>query len=258
MQTSSSTTALHFCAVVCFSASRYTGKERDTESGLDYFGARYYASNMGRWMSPDWADKPEAVPYSHLDDPQSLNLYGYVLNNPLRKADLDGHGCPPDCGDQAGSTEDRVLTRLTGAANLAIGVDRGLVAFGELAATPATFGVSTVAGLYEATQTAAQAGAGVSQIAGAITGRTEAANAKADSAIVHTSISGNVALKATHGNMDTAAKAAAAEVLVSTSATRSIFKSAAKMLDTALNILTTAKKPEPPPPPPPPTPQPHN
>ncbi len=72
-------------------ASRYIGKERDTESGLDYFGARYYASSMGRWMSPDWADKPEAVPYSHLDNPQSLNLYGYVNNNPLRTADPDGH-----------------------------------------------------------------------------------------------------------------------------------------------------------------------
>lgn len=81
-------------------ASRSTGKERDTESGLDYFGARYYASSMGRWMSPDWADKPEAVPYSKLDNPQSLNLYGYVLNNPLSKADPDGHAsCPPDCSD---------------------------------------------------------------------------------------------------------------------------------------------------------------
>jgi RHS repeat-associated protein len=74
--------------------SRYTGKERDAESGLDYFGARYYASNMGRWMSPDWADKPEAVPYSSLDNPQSLNLYGYVGNNPLSKADADGHCWP--------------------------------------------------------------------------------------------------------------------------------------------------------------------
>ena len=72
---------------------KFTGKERDTESGLDYFGARYYASNMGRWMSPDWADKPEDVPYSDLADPQSLNLYGYVGNNPLGKADPDGH-CP--------------------------------------------------------------------------------------------------------------------------------------------------------------------
>ena len=44
-------------------------------------------------MSPDWADKPEAVPYASLDNPQSLNLYGYVKNNPLRQADPDGHCC---------------------------------------------------------------------------------------------------------------------------------------------------------------------
>jgi RHS repeat-associated protein len=71
----------------------FTGKERDAESGLDYLGARYYASSMGRFMSPDWADKPEAVPYSDLMNPQSLNLYSYVNNNPLSKADKDGH-CP--------------------------------------------------------------------------------------------------------------------------------------------------------------------
>ena len=49
---------------------------------------------MGRWMSPDWADKPEAVPYSSLDNPQTLNLYGYVGNNPLSRADADGHVWP--------------------------------------------------------------------------------------------------------------------------------------------------------------------
>ena len=70
---------------------KFTGKERDSESGLDTFGARYYASNVGRWISADWAQKPEAVPYSKLDDPQSLNLYEYVGNNPLSKADADGH-----------------------------------------------------------------------------------------------------------------------------------------------------------------------
>ena len=52
---------------------------------------------MGRFMSPDWSAKEDPVPYAHLDDPQSLNLYAYVHNNPLAKADLDGHGCPPDC-----------------------------------------------------------------------------------------------------------------------------------------------------------------
>ncbi|MES2394020.1 MAG: RHS repeat-associated core domain-containing protein [Acidobacteriota bacterium] len=54
--------------------SRCTGKERDAESGLDYFGARYYGSSMGRWVSPDWSAKEEPVPYAKLDDPQSLNL----------------------------------------------------------------------------------------------------------------------------------------------------------------------------------------
>ncbi len=70
---------------------KFTGKERDTESGLDYFGARYYASSMGRWMSPDWSPVPIAVPYANLGDPQSLNLYQYVRNNPLGQADVDGH-----------------------------------------------------------------------------------------------------------------------------------------------------------------------
>jgi len=71
--------------------SRSTGKERDTESGNDYMFARYYNSATGRFLSPDWSAKEEPVPYAKLDNPQSLNLYGYVLNNPLGKADPDGH-----------------------------------------------------------------------------------------------------------------------------------------------------------------------
>jgi hypothetical protein len=43
-------------------------------------------------MSPDWAEKPITVPYAAFGEPQSLNLYGYVRNNPLSKGDLDGHG----------------------------------------------------------------------------------------------------------------------------------------------------------------------
>ena len=69
----------------------FTGKERDTESGNDYFGARYYASSMGRFMSPDWSAKEEPVPYAKLDDPQSLNLYAYVGNNPMSGIDPNGH-----------------------------------------------------------------------------------------------------------------------------------------------------------------------
>ena len=60
---------------MCFSPYHFTGKERDTESGLDYFEARYLNSNLGRLMTPDWADAPIAVPYANFGDPQSLNLY---------------------------------------------------------------------------------------------------------------------------------------------------------------------------------------
>jgi len=72
-------------------ASCSTGKERDAESGNDYFKYRYYASSMGRWLSPDWAAKEDPVPYATFDDPQSLNLYAYVRNNPLSRMDGDGH-----------------------------------------------------------------------------------------------------------------------------------------------------------------------
>jgi len=63
--------------------SRSSGKERDTETGLDYFGARYYGSSMGRFLSPD----PIA---GTLANPQSLNKYAYVLNSPLIATDPTG------------------------------------------------------------------------------------------------------------------------------------------------------------------------
>jgi len=71
--------------------SRSTGKERDTESGNDYMFARYYNSATGRFLSPDWSVKVAPVPYAKLDNPQSLNLYSYVWNNPLSRNDPDGH-----------------------------------------------------------------------------------------------------------------------------------------------------------------------
>ena len=88
-----STTALGLQAALHLERirSRYTGKERDAESGNDYFGARYYASSMGRFMSPDWSAKAEPVPYAKLGDPQTLNLYAYVGNNPLDRTDPTGH-----------------------------------------------------------------------------------------------------------------------------------------------------------------------
>jgi RHS repeat-associated protein len=71
----------------------FTSKERDTETGNDYFGARYYESGIGRWVSPDWRGSPEAVPYANLDSPQTLNLYSYLENSPLGGVDGDGHCC---------------------------------------------------------------------------------------------------------------------------------------------------------------------
>ena len=63
----------------------FTGKERDAETGLDYFGARYMSAAQGRFTSPDepFADQGER-------DPQSWNLFSYGRNNPLRFVDPTG------------------------------------------------------------------------------------------------------------------------------------------------------------------------
>lgn len=62
---------------------KFTGKERDSESGNDYFGARYFTSSMGRMLSPDPLG-------GSLANPQSLNKYAYALNNPLTNTDPTG------------------------------------------------------------------------------------------------------------------------------------------------------------------------
>jgi RHS repeat-associated protein len=66
---------------------KFTGKERDAESGLDYFGARYYASNMARWISPDEVNLTEE---RMLNPSSTLNKYAYAANNPLTYVDPDG------------------------------------------------------------------------------------------------------------------------------------------------------------------------
>jgi len=72
---------------------QFTGKERDAETGLDNFGARYNASNMGRFMSPD----PIYIALHRLLDPQLLNLYAYGRNNPLKFTDSTGLDVNLDC-----------------------------------------------------------------------------------------------------------------------------------------------------------------
>jgi len=65
---------------------KFTGKERDPETGLDYFGARYYGSKIGRFTTVD----PAYVLQANLVDPQRWNKYAYARNNPLKYTDPDG------------------------------------------------------------------------------------------------------------------------------------------------------------------------
>jgi RHS repeat-associated protein len=83
---------------------KFTGKERDQETGNDYFGARYLSAAQMRWTIPDWSAREEAMPYADVRSPQTLNLYQYLRNNPLGGVDPDGHsvwepgriGCAPN------------------------------------------------------------------------------------------------------------------------------------------------------------------
>jgi RHS repeat-associated protein len=82
---------------------KFTGKERDSESNLDNFGARYNSSSMGRFMSPDQNNAGGTQ-----DNPQSWNLYTYVRNNPLNAVDPDGRDvvvCVQDGVDEKGKAK---------------------------------------------------------------------------------------------------------------------------------------------------------
>ncbi len=114
-------TALCACATLRLKrAYKFTGKERDSESNLDYFEARHYGSSLGRFMQPDplpwlgWQhpaedSSEEAQEEAHkkfedwISNPQNFNMYAYVLNNPLNKTDPTGmSGCT--AGDKTFST----------------------------------------------------------------------------------------------------------------------------------------------------------
>lgn len=86
--------------------SRSSGKERDAETGLDYFGARYLSSPQGRFTSPDPLG-------GSLADPQTLNKYAYVRNNPLRFTDPTGlYICkddPQDGSSHCASDQDKTF-----------------------------------------------------------------------------------------------------------------------------------------------------
>ena len=73
---------------VDYTENHFTDKKRDQESGLDYFGARFYSSTQSRFTSPDPSMKGAV-----LEVPQTWNKYSYTYNNPLSRADPDGR-CP--------------------------------------------------------------------------------------------------------------------------------------------------------------------
>jgi RHS repeat-associated protein len=68
----------------CDPTHRFTGQELDPETGLYYYGGRYYDQEISRFVSPDpYVQEP--------DEPQNLNRYTYVLNNPQAYVDPNGH-----------------------------------------------------------------------------------------------------------------------------------------------------------------------
>ena len=78
---------------------KFTTKERDSESGLDNFGARYNSSSMGRFMSPDPLG-------GRMIDPQTLNKYSYVRNNPINFTDPTGLYTCKDDNNQCKTKQD--------------------------------------------------------------------------------------------------------------------------------------------------------
>jgi RHS repeat-associated protein len=67
---------------------QFTSKERDAETGLDWFNTRYFSGAQGRFTSPDGPFNDQQS-----SDPQSWNLYAYSRNNPLRFTDPTGQYC---------------------------------------------------------------------------------------------------------------------------------------------------------------------
>jgi len=149
----------------------YTTKEHDAESGNDFFLARYYSSTAGRFISPDWASGAEAVPYATFGDPQSLNLYVYVGNNPFAKADLNGHQwmcltCLVNSAKQYAADHPRTMQALKGAGQIAVGT-AGLLAAGTTEV--GSSGLATAGVVFLAQGSTASIVKGVTNIAGAAT-----------------------------------------------------------------------------------------
>jgi RHS repeat-associated protein len=194
---------------------KFTGKERDAESALDFFLARYYSGAQGRFTSSD----PKQFPYD-VSDPQSWNKYAYSRNNPLRYVDPDGEDFWDFLNGMANATSTNAvagLGRQTGNSDFALGqrlgdaisvvggvieiVGGGTAAGGGVAACGT--GVLCVAGAPAAVGGTAVAGHGAARVGMALAhlmGGSESAS-QGSQAVDQTSAGGSKADEAPGGRM---------------------------------------------------------
>ena len=135
----------------------FTGKERDSETGQDYFGARYHGSRIGRFTTVD----PVYTWQENLVDPQRWNRYSYARNNPLRYVDPDG---------RAIETPWDVLNVGIGVASFATNVAAGNIGGAALDAVGLVYDVAATAvpGLPGGAGTAIKAARGADRLADAV------------------------------------------------------------------------------------------
>jgi RHS repeat-associated protein len=186
----------------CTQSYKFESKERDTETLNDDFGARYYTFRLGRWLSADWSSVPAPVPYANLTNPQTLNLYAMVSDNPESFADLDGHCDGIEC----------VFT----AVDFVVGVVRG-------AAASLSFGSMPAANPSPSDSTASRLGQDAGTLAVGIGGASNAASGTAETLAVCSTGGGCAVAPATLG-----------QVAVGTEAMAGAVKNAAALLNTPM------------------------
>jgi RHS repeat-associated protein len=112
---------------------KFGSKERDMETGLDYFGARYFSSIQGRFTGVD----PISVTMKRMLDPQQINMYGYARNNPL--AYVDPTGMDPESEEEKRKRLDAQLkAELNKIAQLPLGSDYNIALLGIHSPEPNT------------------------------------------------------------------------------------------------------------------------